>query len=308
MVRKRAVRKGAQVVELAVLLPFLAFLFVITVDWARVFYYSIAVSNCARNGALYMSQQQSASTTSSPYTDSGYVNLYVSSKTPVTDAALADASDMTPTPTVTSTTGSDIYGKYVEVTVSYPFQTVTSYVLDTFSVPSSTNVTSTIRRYVPPESPNYGEAMRRAPARSAATVVECAVVYPVLFLLVLGMLVGAAGIFRYSQLASLSREAARYACVHGAQYAQEMNVTAPTPADIYNNVVLNMEAGLDPSQLNYSITYTTSNTPFHVTLDTNNNVIPIQNTVTVTLTYQWGPEAFLGGITLSSTSVMPMSY
>jgi hypothetical protein len=139
-------------------------------------------------------------------------------------------------------------------------------------------------------------------------VVECAFVYPVVFLLILGLLVGAGGIFRYSQLASLTREAARYASVHGAQYAQEMKVTAPTPADIYNNVVLPMAEGLDTSQLNYSITYNTSNSPFHTILDANNNVIPIQNTVTVTLTYQWLPEAFLGGVTLSSTSVMPMSY
>jgi hypothetical protein len=139
-------------------------------------------------------------------------------------------------------------------------------------------------------------------------VVECAFIYPTLFLLVLGLLVGAAGIFRYSQLASLTREAARYASVHGAQYAQELNVTAPTPADIYNNVVLPMAVGFDTSQLNYSITYNTSNSPYHTILDANNNVIPIQNTVTVTLTYQWVPEGFLGGVTLSSTSVMPMFY
>src|SRR5262249_50953127 len=151
--------------------------------------------------------------------------------------------------------------------------------------------------------------MLRAPQRrSGATVVECAFVYPVFFLLVLGLLVGAGGIFRYSQLASLSREAARYASVHGQQYAQEMKVPAPTPADIYNNVVLPNATGFDTSQLNYSITYNTDNSPYHTTLDANNNVIPIQNTVTVTLTYQWVPEAFLGGITLSSTSVMPMSY
>ena len=151
--------------------------------------------------------------------------------------------------------------------------------------------------------------MRRAPQRrSGATVVECAFVYPVVFLLLLGLLIGTAGIFRYSQLASLTREAARYASVHGAEYAQEMNVTAPMPADIYNTVVLPMAAGFDTSQLNYSITYNTSNSPFHTILDANNNVIPIQNTVTVTLTYQWVPEAFLGGVTLSSTSVMPMSY
>ena len=151
--------------------------------------------------------------------------------------------------------------------------------------------------------------MRRKPQqRLGVTVVECTVVYPVLLLLLMGLLIGAAGIFRYSQLASLSREAARYASVHGGQYAQEAKVTAPTPADIYNNVVLPRAEGFDTSQLNYSITYNTSNMPYYTILDSNNNVIPIQNTVTVTLTYNWVPEAFLGGITMSSTSVMPMSY
>ena len=153
MPRKQRARRAAAAVEFAVLAPFLAFLFVIAVDWARVFYYSIAVRNCARNGALYLSQKQSAKTTSSPYTDSGYVNLYVNSASPVTAAALADASNLTPTPTVTSTSGSDTYGPYVEVTVSYPFQTVTNFSFGDFLVPSSTTVQRTVRAYVPPESP-----------------------------------------------------------------------------------------------------------------------------------------------------------
>jgi Flp pilus assembly protein TadG len=151
--------------------------------------------------------------------------------------------------------------------------------------------------------------MRRAPQRrSGATVVECAIVYPVFLLLLLGLPIGAAGMFRYSQLADLSREGARFASVHGGQYAQDMKVTAPTPANIYNNIVLPRAEGFDTSQLSYSITYNTSNWPYHTILDANKNVIPIQNSVTVTLTYQWIPEAFLGGVTLSSTSVMPMSY
>ena len=146
-------RDGVAAVELAVLLPFLAFMFVIAVDWGRIFYYSIAVANCARNGALYMSQQQSAKTTTSPYTDSGYVNLYANSPNPVTAAALADAPDLTPAPTVTSAAAKDGYGDYVEVTVSYPFHSVTNFSVGIFAVPSSTNVTSTVRMYVPPESP-----------------------------------------------------------------------------------------------------------------------------------------------------------
>ena len=151
--------------------------------------------------------------------------------------------------------------------------------------------------------------MRRAPQRrSAATAVEAAFVYPVLFLLVLGLMIGGLGIFRYWQLASLAREGARYASVHGGQYAQEMNVTAPTPDQIFNNVIAPRAVGFDTTQMGYSITYDTTNCPYHTTLDANNNVVPVQNTVTVTLTYQWVPEAFLGGVTLSSTSAMPMSY
>src|SRR4051812_16370068 len=52
---RRATRPGAAALELALLLPFLAFLFVIAIDWSRVFYYSLVVDNCARNGAVYSS-------------------------------------------------------------------------------------------------------------------------------------------------------------------------------------------------------------------------------------------------------------
>ena len=152
--RRTRPRRGAAAVEFAVLLPFLAFMFVIAVDWARIFYYAIAVENCARNGALYMSQQQSAKVIATPYTDSGYVNLYASSANPVQSAALADAPDLTPTPGVTSTSGSDGNGAYVEVTVSYTFRTMSGFSVGNFLMPSSTDVTRTVRMYVPPESPN----------------------------------------------------------------------------------------------------------------------------------------------------------
>src|SRR5262249_3064330 len=58
-------RRAAAAVELAVLLPFLMFLFVIAVDWSRVFYASVIVSNCARNGAL--SACDPTTQASSPY-------------------------------------------------------------------------------------------------------------------------------------------------------------------------------------------------------------------------------------------------
>ncbi len=144
--------------------------------------------------------------------------------------------------------------------------------------------------------------------RDGTTMVECAVVYPAVFLLILGLMIGGLGIFRYQEVASLAREGARYASVHGTHFAQDAGVPSPTPSDIYHNAIVNRAVALDLSRLSYSITYNVSNEPFHTTIDSKSNIIPIQNIVTVTLTYKWVPEAFLGGITLSSTSVMPMSY
>jgi len=48
----RSVRRGVAATELALLLPFLCFLFVITIDFARVFYFDLTVANCARNAGL----------------------------------------------------------------------------------------------------------------------------------------------------------------------------------------------------------------------------------------------------------------
>jgi Flp pilus assembly protein TadG len=148
----------------------------------------------------------------------------------------------------------------------------------------------------------------RTKGRPGTTVVECAVVYPVVFMLLLALVIGSMGMFRYQEIASLAREGARYASVHGTQYAKEANVTPPTPADIFNQAIVSRAAALDLSQLSYAITYNTSNQPYHTTIDANHNIVPIQNTVQVTLTYQWVPEAWWGGGAFTSTSVMPMSY
>jgi hypothetical protein len=148
----------------------------------------------------------------------------------------------------------------------------------------------------------------RSEPRSGTTAVEGVAVYPVVLFLMLALVVGAMGIFRYQEVATLAREAARYACVHGTQYAKEAGVTAPTPQDIVDNAVTNRAVALDLSRLDCAITYTTSNQPYHTKVDASGNIVPVQNTVQVTLTYHWVPEALLGGLTLSSTAVMPMAY
>ena len=126
-------RKGGAAVELAVLAPLLAFLFVIAVDFARVFYYTQVIENCARNGALYASDPKTQS--QSPYST-------------LTDAATADAPSLSPTPTATSTTGTDAAGNdYVQVTVSWTFKTITGFP----GIPNTVNISRTVQMRVAPQ-------------------------------------------------------------------------------------------------------------------------------------------------------------
>jgi Flp pilus assembly protein TadG len=129
---RRRQRRGAAAVELAVLLPFLTFMLVGGVDFARVFYYSLTLSNCAREGALYASLDAT----------------HAADTTGTQNAALADASEFSPAPTVSSVTGTDSSGNpVVTVTVTYSFQTITSYP----GIPSPISLVRTVQmRILPP--------------------------------------------------------------------------------------------------------------------------------------------------------------
>lgn len=107
-------RSGAAAVELALVVPILAMLLVIAVDFCRLFYHYTTITNCARNGALYL-----ADPTVSAESHNGSLEA----------AVRADAPDLTPQPTVASPVyGNDGNGDaYVEVTVSYTFSMVTTY-------------------------------------------------------------------------------------------------------------------------------------------------------------------------------------
>jgi Flp pilus assembly protein TadG len=130
--------------------------------------------------------------------------------------------------------------------------------------------------------------------RRAATVVEFAVVAPLTFILLLGILVGGMGISRYQQIANLTRESSRWASVRGSQYAKDTSNAAATGQDVYNNVISAEAVSLDLSQLKYTVSWSPDNTP-------------MTGKVKVTITYQWVPEVFLGGITLASTSESVMT-
>src|SRR5712691_10433428 len=127
-------RTGAAAVELAVLLPFLCFMFVICIDYGRIFYFSLTMEHAARNGAYFASD---------------YPGLY--SYTSARDVTLADLTNITPTPDVqikygTSATGpftsdTPIATGYVEVKVTWTFKSVTNFPL----VPTQTVLTRSCR-------------------------------------------------------------------------------------------------------------------------------------------------------------------
>lgn len=103
-------RKGSAALELAILLPWLLILFMIVVDFTRIFYFTQTIENCARAGALYASDASTQS--QSPYAN-------------VTQAALADATNLSPQPTVSSSSGTDGAGNdYVRVTVTWTFNMI----------------------------------------------------------------------------------------------------------------------------------------------------------------------------------------
>jgi Flp pilus assembly protein TadG len=134
--RRRSSRAGSSSTELALLLPILGMFLLFTVDFARLFYHYSIVTNCARNGALYGSDPVAAQ-------ESNYATLSA--------AALADATDLSPQPNVTSTKGLDGSGNpYVEVTVVYPFQTISNYP----GLSNPINLSRTVRMRVAPATPN----------------------------------------------------------------------------------------------------------------------------------------------------------
>lgn len=122
-------RPAAAIVEIAVLLPLLVFLFAIGVDFARIFYFAQILTDCARNGAVYGS--------SHPDRASDHEGIQ--------QTALADAGNLVPAPTVASevTTDADGY-QCVRVTVSWSFTAMTNCP----GVPSPYTLTRTVQMRV----------------------------------------------------------------------------------------------------------------------------------------------------------------
>jgi Flp pilus assembly protein TadG len=131
----RANRSGVAVAELAIILPFLAFMFVITIDYSRIFYYSLTVENCARNAALYACDPTDAAL-ESPYTS-------------VTQAGMADAPNLSPAPTITTSTSAS--GKWVTATANYTFSSLTQFPF----VPSTVTISRSVTMRIVVATPSF---------------------------------------------------------------------------------------------------------------------------------------------------------
>ena len=123
-------RRGVAAVELALLLPFLLFIWVIAIDWARIFYYTTTLMFSSRDGAYFASN---------------YPGIYSYSN--AQQAALGETSNLSPDPTVTVTTS----GGYTTCSVTWTFNTVTRFPV----VPSSTDITRQTVMRVAPITPSF---------------------------------------------------------------------------------------------------------------------------------------------------------
>jgi Flp pilus assembly protein TadG len=159
---------------------------------------------------------------------------------------------------------------------------------------------------------------RRKTVRSGSVLAESALIYPVMFLLILGVILLGLAVFRYQQVSHISREASRWASVHGQQWATENKTTAATPADIYNKAILPHAAGMQKAGITYSVTWNTradgtpDKRPTRVVLVVDpvtglSKEVAQYNTVSVTVTYSWKAPLF-GNLPVSCTSVNTIYY
>ncbi len=167
-------------------------------------------------------------------------------------------------------------------------------------------------------------------ARQGTTMLECAVIFPLTFMLLLGLVVGAMGILRYQEVAALARAGARYASTHGAQYRKDAGLPLSNPGtsagskdgfmwyavnplvssgadtswagDIYDQAIRPTKVALDPYFLGCQVGW-----PPVINQASNPDNWP-GSRVSVTVSYQWMPEIyFFGPINLTSTSTMAIT-
>ena len=117
-------------------------------------------------------------------------------------------------------------------------------------------------------------------------MVEMAIVLQMLILLLIGLCVGELGAFRYHQVAALAHEGARWASVHGKEYAKQRDKPIASKEDIFENVIKPRAIGLDLNKISHDIKWNAEG-----------------SLVTVTVQYTWTPEYFFSPRKFSCVAV-----
>ena len=132
--------------------------------------------------------------------------------------------------------------------------------------------------------------------RRSVVAVESAIVLPVAIMVILGIVVGALAVATYQQVAAVAREAARYASVHGEEYAATNlnNNPAATEATVYTNAIEPRLINMKTDNLTYSVTWAP-------------NKKREQGWVTVTIGYTMAMPLY-GTMTFTSTSTLMMLW
>jgi hypothetical protein len=166
--------------------------------------------------------------------------------------------------------------------------------------------------------------------RAGATIVEGALVLPVMFLLLFGIIVLGHGVFRYQMVTCQAREVARWAAVRGSDYQGDTGKPSPTAREIKQAVIhdRHLAAGMDPNGIRVRIEWCDQALP----PDDPNRYKPwdespkyvrsikddpgttglldggqyISNTVRVTVSYPWAPGVFMDPVELMSVCELPM--
>lgn len=127
--------------------------------------------------------------------------------------------------------------------------------------------------------------------RRGTTLVEMAIVCPVVLVMLIGTIVAGLGVFRWTQVAALAQESARYASVHGPRYAYFQRARLVTTEDLMRDVIRPRIQGMDTNRLNCQLSWDESCT-----------------VATVSIQYQWMPESLFGGMELARTAQILVSY
>lgn len=125
--------RGQSLVEFALIAPFLLLLMLGVIDYGRVYFAYISVTNGARNGADFASVSPSAAAD------------LPGIKTAATNDTIQLLNTSPTNPDVAVTTGTDVQGRlFADVTMNYTFSTIFPWP----GLPTSINVARTVRARV----------------------------------------------------------------------------------------------------------------------------------------------------------------